>query len=82
MKKRNSLGLILVLTGSLLLTSSCSTTAGTKQEPQTWAVQRESAYFETKKLNIDSSTADQDLIYRLTDSCASEDQIALLLTYS
>ena len=82
MKKRNSLGLILVLTGSLLLTSSCSTTAGTKQEPQTWAVQRESAYFETKMLNIDSSTADQDLIYRLTDSCASEDQIALLLTYS
>ncbi len=81
MKKRNSLGLILVLTGSLLLASSCSTAVGTKKEAQAWAVQRESAYFETKMLNIDSSTADQGLIYRLTDSCASEDQIALLLTY-
>ena len=82
MKKRNSLGLILALICSLLLTSSCSTAAGTKQEPQAWAVQRESAYFEAKMLNIESSTADQGLIYRLTDSCASEDQIALLLTYS
>lgn len=82
MKKIATLGLLVTLTVLFSLTSSCSTADDAMKETQTWAIQRESAYFETKILDITSLTADQDLIYRFTDSCASEDQIALLLTFS
>lgn len=81
MKKTAALVLILAFASTFLLASSCSKGIETKTEPRAWAVQRESAYFEAKTLDIADSTADKDLICRLADSCASEDQIALLLKY-
>jgi hypothetical protein len=71
--------LALVLALALIPVSSCSDHS--EKEAREWLTERDCAYFETKMLDIASST-DDSAICTLVDACSKEGQISLLLSYS
>jgi hypothetical protein len=79
MKRTLAMVLVMTFVCGLFLTASC--TQKTVEEKRGWATPRDSAYFETKILNIASPLDDPSLIFRLLDSCATDEQIALLVDY-
>ena len=79
MKKTIALVLVMTFVCGLFLTASC--TKKTVEEKRGWATPRDSAYFETKELNLAPAVDDPSVIFRLQDSCATDEQIALLLDY-
>jgi len=79
MKKTLALVLVMTFVCGLFLTASCS--KKTVEEKRGWATPRDSAYFETKELNLAPSAEDPSVIFQLKDSCATDEQIALLVKY-
>lgn len=77
---KQTIALVLAITFACgLLTTSC--TKKTVEDKRGWATPRDSAYFETKELNLALPVADPSVIFRLKDSCATDEQIALLVDY-